>query len=539
MVDWLRLRGATVHPALDLQGRRPDGVRGVVATQHISKGELLCKLPRSAVVTTCESRMCGWLPEAARSLPPVLRVALFLLRECAQGGDSEWAPYLQSLPTDFETLEFWEQDELEQLRGTCLYTEIARLTDAQGQLVGPARVMWDKSIAPIVLGAPELWPQANRSAFLRACAAVRTRGFFDSADGGSGPYLLPAIDLLNHARAHTATSLVIERGEGCGSGSGGELTFSMVAERDICAGEEVTHTYDDLDNTQLLLTYGFVASADEAPLAATARISIDVLVDACEAVRDADACRLPWDLGCLWATKRAVCERLLSIYDNEVAVSVKEPLPDVMLTIMQLMLMPADDFIELVASDEQHAAATSVSGDSVSESARMADFLDNGAESASGAISGRPPLLDASTLEDEPQFAALVADALLRALDEAMMRYPAATSASTEPRSAKRLRVATLLRAGELEALQASRRQALRLLCASHASHAVSDEEDEEDKESSNEEEPGCAGTKGADTCACAVNGCATERQREHVKTADPLSQRKHSEILRGSQGPV
>ena len=92
--------------------------------------------------------------------------------------------------------------------------------------------------------------------------------------------MLPAIDMLNHSRARTATSLIVERlehnstadgsvdscadskdhgsasGTSTGSqsahGDGGKrsrelLIFSMSAERDIEPGEEVLHVYDDLD----------------------------------------------------------------------------------------------------------------------------------------------------------------------------------------------------------------------------------------------------------------------------------------------------
>ena len=55
-----------------------------------------------------------------------------------------------------------------------------------------------------------------------------------------GPYLLPAMDLLNHSRASPATSLVDD-----------DPAFVMVALRPIAAGEEVpacpTHSSCDLD----------------------------------------------------------------------------------------------------------------------------------------------------------------------------------------------------------------------------------------------------------------------------------------------------
>ena len=141
-----------------------------------------------------------------------------------------------------------------------------------------------------------MWPRATADTFAWAVGAVRTRGFHfggggttaTAGDDNSGPYMLPAIDMLNHSRANTATSLCVDGGAASGAlspgaavvarGASGDdasalgeirraetaeksaeiapLTFSMVAERDVRAGEEVTHTYDALDNAHLLMTYG-------------------------------------------------------------------------------------------------------------------------------------------------------------------------------------------------------------------------------------------------------------------------------------------
>ena len=136
-----------------------------------------------------------------------------------------------------------------------------------------------------------MWPRATADAFAWAAGAVRTRGFHfggatTAGNDNSGPYMLPAIDMLNHSRANTATSLcvdgsaasealspgavVVAKGASDASVLGdirraetaeksaeiAPLTFSMVAERDVNAGEEITHTYDALDNAHLLMTYG-------------------------------------------------------------------------------------------------------------------------------------------------------------------------------------------------------------------------------------------------------------------------------------------
>ena len=291
LATFLRSRGAHVHEDLEFFGRGPSGTRGVFAAAPIAKGELLLRLPRGAVLAACDAgdAACDWMPEGARNASPILRTALFLLRERALGEGSAWAPYMSTLPASYDTLEHWGQEELAALGGTSVHDELAGLRDKKtGDLDGPARVLWERSIAPMVEASPELWPDASLASFLHACATVRTRGFYDTAAGGGGPYMLPAIDMLNHACKGTATSLVVERGSGGsgegggeGGGGGGErgergggakvqgargsssLVFSMEAERALRAGEEVVHTYDELDDAQLLLTYGFVSAAGE------------------------------------------------------------------------------------------------------------------------------------------------------------------------------------------------------------------------------------------------------------------------------------
>ena len=299
LASFIRSRGGLVHARLELFGRSSDSrERGVFAVGPICQGEPLLRLPRAAVLCACENGPeCTWMPEAARAMSATLRTSLFLMREQALGERSAWAAYLCALPESYDTLENWSLDELEALRGTSVYDELSGLRDASGSLVGAVQVVWSKEVLPLVTSHPELWPDATLGAFLRACAAVRTRGFFDSAAGGEGgcvgPYLLPAIDMLNHARAGQATSLVVERrgggegdeggegGEGDEGGEGGEgeqseqgaeqggassLLFSMDAERDLARGEEALHTYDVFSDAQLLLTYGFVSGRGEVAL---------------------------------------------------------------------------------------------------------------------------------------------------------------------------------------------------------------------------------------------------------------------------------
>ena len=109
--------------------------------------------------------------------------------------------------------------------------------------------------------------------FIQGCKCISTRAFHmqlssDNA-GYQGPYLLPYIDLLNHA-SHGSPNHVTTLQRDPNDGS-----FVMVAERDIERGEEICHSYDSgavngeaadeaspmsssLNSAQLLQTFGFV-----------------------------------------------------------------------------------------------------------------------------------------------------------------------------------------------------------------------------------------------------------------------------------------
>jgi len=332
-----------------------------------------------------------------------------------------------------------------------VYEELRGLRDAaSGDLVGPARLLWERSIAPIVAQRPDLWPDASVETFLRACAAVRTRGFYDTAPGGGGPYMLPAIDMLNHSCKGTATSLVVERDET-------DLVFSMEAERDIEAGEELTHMYDHLDDAQLLLTFGFVSSAGEGALPTTARLSLQAIIDATDGV--ARRCDLGWDIRDGWARKVEACTKLLAAHGGKVGVSSEEPLPDELLTAVLLLLLPRADFEGLLQGEE-----------SIESSAAFP----------------RVPLLDRTLLRGEPELATAAVQAIHHLVRTTLRRYPDDQSLQPESSSTcnRRLQMAAVLRRAEQKALLKTQEEAVELLAIAQAedSDASDTQEDEEKK---------------------------------------------------------
>ena len=107
--------------------------------------------------------------------------------------------------------------------------------------------------------------------FATACQALSTRGFHmdvsgtpagtrdstttnSAPDSYSGPFLLPVIDLLNHALSTIATDR-----RTCTTLQRNHSEFVMVAERDLAIDEELTHSYGDhLCSSQFLASFGFV-----------------------------------------------------------------------------------------------------------------------------------------------------------------------------------------------------------------------------------------------------------------------------------------
>jgi hypothetical protein len=115
--------------------------------------------------------------------------------------------------------------------------------------------------------------------FRQGCMCISTRAFHMSSHNDSGglattvssdydgPYLLPYIDLLNHAPLSSAKHVTTLRRDPT------DKSFVMIAERDISVGEEICHSYDVADavdatrkqsesssftSAQLLQTFGFV-----------------------------------------------------------------------------------------------------------------------------------------------------------------------------------------------------------------------------------------------------------------------------------------
>jgi SET domain len=308
--SWIEKSGGTVHPFLHLARRSAPinsqglslskGIRGLFTSSPIKKGELLLKIP-SKLALSGEKLPKQWNDRVAS---PWLRCIACLY---SAQGVAEFEPYLASLPSEYETLWQWEDNEIKYLDGTAL-GEILKVDRKEGSLMQ----RYHEYVQPYLRHLKIVGKKHDKNsqdalrAFRKASMCISTRGFHmrppDAADeipaAGTGkepyvgPFLLPIIDLLNHNESNKATTL--QRDEDTGD-------FYMKAERDIAGGEEIMHSYGkQLCAAQLLQTFGFVpenliqqTSQDVTGVRNTtpAVFSKKDLVDACRSVKKSSAPR--------------------------------------------------------------------------------------------------------------------------------------------------------------------------------------------------------------------------------------------------------
>lgn len=438
-------QGATVHPELDLFAALRGGGRGVVARARIPEGETLLAVPKAACMYVPagggSSSGSGEAPalRAVRALDPppsnFMATVLLLMAERAAGPSSAFTSYLSTLPPGHEALTAWSPAELATLAGTAL-------EHRGGDSVAD---IYARKVVPLVAAHPEAWPaeRCDEAAFVWALGTVQSRAFHlgegsaaltaSGASGGSAQrlYMIPGVDMVNHSSDAAARATELRA---AGDDAGG--VFLMVAERDICAGEEVLHSYGPLSDAQLLQTFGFVEFGDSAAANPhnTVHVASDLVADAAQTVVKLSEAELEERTDALGAGGLLAAAREVTAF---------APLTDELLAVAQVLVMPRDAF-------------------------------DAWSDAGGGA-----GVLGAAVLGDHPDLGAAACVALLRAVEAAFKRLPGEDRAGEA--ATWRGRCAARLREGQRAGLKRLKQQLLEALCA------LNDGEDEDDESGSGE----------------------------------------------------
>ncbi|KAB5531386.1 hypothetical protein GE09DRAFT_1064101 [Coniochaeta sp. 2T2.1] len=286
-LGWFKsLPGATFHKDIQIADLRPrDAGRGIVATADIEPETVLFTIPRKSIICTANSALPSQLPDvfappeeqgdasgsaddespSSASQDSWTRLILVMMYEYFQSPRSSWQPYLDILPSTFNTPMFWSADELAELQASSV---VSRIGAAEAENMIAAKII------PVVRGneavffpsggAPsdeELMNLAGRiGSTIMAYAFDLEKDedeeggdeedeWVEDREGKTELGMVPMADVLN-ADADFNAHINHETD-----------ALTAVSLRRIRAGEEILNYYGPLPNGELLRRYGYVTAA--------------------------------------------------------------------------------------------------------------------------------------------------------------------------------------------------------------------------------------------------------------------------------------
>ncbi|KAI7970057.1 hypothetical protein EIK77_001447 [Talaromyces pinophilus] len=271
-MQWLSQQpGVTISPKIEVRDLRHQGSgRGVVARSDIQEGEDLFYLPHHVVLMVKTSRLNQILADELKDLGPWLSLVVVMIYEYSLGEQSKWKQYFQVLPSTFDTLMFWSDEELSELQASAVVDRIGK-RDAEEDIF--------EKVLPLVRAHPELFPPVNgvmsydddtgaqallelahrMGSLIMAYAFDIEKPEEEESDGEDG-YLtddeeqlpkgmVPLADLLNADADRNNARLFQEEG-----------ALVMRAIKPIKAHDEIFNDYGELPRSDLLRRYGYVTS---------------------------------------------------------------------------------------------------------------------------------------------------------------------------------------------------------------------------------------------------------------------------------------
>ena len=97
-----------------------------MATDDIDEDEELFSLPRTLILSVENSELLALHPHIFNDLDPWLSLIVVLIYEHLKGTNSKWAPYLNVMPENFDTLMFWSDEELDELQASAVRNKIGK-----------------------------------------------------------------------------------------------------------------------------------------------------------------------------------------------------------------------------------------------------------------------------------------------------------------------------------------------------------------------------------------------------------------------------
>ncbi|KAL1839093.1 hypothetical protein VTJ49DRAFT_1861 [Mycothermus thermophilus] len=264
----------------DLRGRNAG--RGIIAKTDIAADTVLFTIPRDAIICAGTSVLKDKIPgifdldgvaqsdpedgdDAGSSQDSWTLLILVMLYEHLQGAASRWKPYLDVLPSSFDTPMFWSSAEVSELQASALVAKIGK---------EEADRMITTKIVPVVrahedvffpAGSQKLDDEQLLGLAHRMGSAIMAYAFdLENEDGNDGEGEDPEDEWVEDKEGRTMLGMVPMAdmlnadAEFNAHINHGEEALTATALRDIKAGEEILNYYGPLPNSELLRRYGYV-----------------------------------------------------------------------------------------------------------------------------------------------------------------------------------------------------------------------------------------------------------------------------------------
>ncbi|KAJ8125859.1 hypothetical protein O1611_g7780 [Lasiodiplodia mahajangana] len=285
-LEWFKAwPGANFHADIEIRDLRPNGRgRGIIAKSDIPEDTVLFTIPRAAIINTQTSDLAKRIPDVFASTaaldetdgeaddemgetsgPPDnwLSLILVMIYEYLQGERSRWKHYFDVLPTEFDTLMWWSDKELDGLQASSIVAKIGK-DDADS--------MFRARVLPIVEKNPDVfYPEGSRRLSEdelvllahRIGSTIMAYAFdlenddededqenedewVEDREGKILMGMVPMADILN---ADAEFNAHVNH----------EDSLTVTAIRPISAGHEILNYYGPLGNGELLRRYGYTS----------------------------------------------------------------------------------------------------------------------------------------------------------------------------------------------------------------------------------------------------------------------------------------
>ncbi|BFZ60543.1 hypothetical protein YB2330_001580 [Saitoella coloradoensis] len=238
LISWGRKHGAVISEHLQFENGT------AFAKEAIPPSTTLLTCPYELAITPKVAK--SFFPDSWSAAVPTHTALCMFLTAQRHDPQSKWAPYINVLPTTFDTPAYFDEDDLKYLTATNLFASwkerIDVWQDEWRTAVNLLPTEYDKEAFT--------WDDYLWSATVLSSRSFPSRllddGPSDSSPEASDPVLFPIVDSLNH-KPRTPVTWLKEAGQ----------CLKLIAEDEHCAGEEVCNNYGPKGNEELLMGYGF------------------------------------------------------------------------------------------------------------------------------------------------------------------------------------------------------------------------------------------------------------------------------------------